>query len=89
MDSNLYKKFPFHFHGKMYEIRVFKDEEGYKVKVYLDNEPVFDHGYKCTFEEDKQYKKLMGKFGWQRLVFVAKADLSGKAIYRYTPKKAS
>ena len=78
MTENLFKKYPVHHEGKMFEIRVYKDEQGSKVFVYLDDELAFPHGYFCDEESDRKYKQMFGKTGWQRLVFCAKADIKGK-----------
>ncbi len=81
MEEHLFKKFPVYHSGQMYEIKVFKDQVGCHVYVYLNGEFALPHGYYCDAESDARYKRMFGKTGWQRLIQCAKADLLGKPRY--------
>ena len=85
MSETPFKKVLCTSHEKEYEIRVYKRDDGYRVITYRDDQPAFDHGYFCSYEDDATYKNKFGKHGWERLLHCAKADLSGKKIYRVNP----
>ena len=82
VSSNPFKKVICTFKGKLYEIRVYRSDEGFSVITYYKDQPAFSHGYFCNNASDSLYEQQFGKKGWQRLIYCAKADITGKKIYR-------
>lgn len=77
---DIYKRVPFEFEGEKYEILVFREENGYRVRAFSDNKPVNPWVYFVDYETNMDFTWRIGESACDHLIAQAKSDIIEKRL---------
>jgi len=69
------------FENKVYEIKLYRIENGYKVESFCDGQKVNPYSYSVNDLEGQNYEIYHGEKAYEKLIEVAKNDIREGLIY--------